>query len=340
MIDAYLASLGSRFQRHADRDAWLAFRAAAHRVGGTDATTLAGVGYEPLWSLWERHHGSTPATSDDKAELFAEGHLWEGVILDMYAERTGATVRGMDGTTITDADDPWAYASLDALAYDPHALSPLGAVDAKTNRKINSRDMHDATISAWYPGATALIPEVYAVQGYHYLDCTDLPWIDFAILCAPAWWLGPSTSILQLAEQIPPHAALDAALAGVRRKASKRLRIVRIMRDEGTQGSLRAKVRELRQRHIIEGEPPAVDHTDACRRHVGRRTGDKLQRATADQEATARMLRSNRAMAAGAATVAKRQRNELAASMTGRKLVGDGWSISRSANGRITLTGL
>ncbi len=337
MIDTYLESLGQRFQRHADRAAWLAFRAAGHRVGGTDATTLAGVGYEPLWSLWERHHGQTPATSADKAELFAEGHLWEPVILDLYAEHTGSEVRGMDGTTIADADDPWGYASLDALACDH---GEVGAVDAKTNRKIDSRDMQNAIIAQWNDTAALCIPEVYAVQGYHYLDCTGLPWIDFAILCAPAWWLGPSSRVLRIGERHPDDPFVQAEVAAVRREAGKRLRIVRIMRDDGTQAALRGTVRDLRQHHIIDGEPPEIDHSDACRRHVGRPTGEGVQRATDDQDIAARRLRSERRMAAASATTAKRIRHGLVGSMTGRKLVGDGWSITKSANGRITLKGL
>ena len=94
---------------------WLAFRRT--HIGSSDAAVIAGESpYTSAIELYGEKVDGPGEIPEDKATLFRVGHHMEGLILDLYQERTSRKIRR--GRVLESRELPWLSASLDAEAAD------------------------------------------------------------------------------------------------------------------------------------------------------------------------------------------------------------------------------
>ncbi len=351
-IAAWLASRGPLLQRLDSRADWEAARSAGHRIGGSDVATLLGIGFESPWSLWLRAQGHE-APGGSKAQLFAEGHVWEPFILELYAEATGSAVHPMADTLCIDPVDPWAVGSLDALVWGDRHQGPrgqvvpgepsqevIGIVDAKTDR-TGEHIRASGAIDRWGDDSEDLLSPIYASQMYHYLEITGLPWCDVAAVCLPPWTITEGADLLDAAASLSEHPpGLQRMLARLRERAAKALRVVRVMRDPAMQGTIRREVGKRRQAWLIDGQEPPKDWSPACRRGVADPGNKAVKRATYEQaEAAAAIVRGRRELKARDRAL-RTEENEFISRMNARKLTGAGWSVTQTKNRQLRMSGI
>lgn len=281
-----------------DRDGWLKARAEdAASISGSEAAAVLGVSpFASEWDVWRQKRGEAPAFSGNEATR--RGSRWEGVVLEEYADAAdakvvtpGALVGRSSATHVLLAhrEHAWLRQSPDAFA---ERNGELGQVEAKTARRGGDWSPEPGVvIERWDDSFAALIPSHIAVQAYVQLEVTGLPWNDVCALVPTGGWLG--------------------------------VRWVRVMRDAETQAALVERLGAWRERHLVAGEEPAVDGSDACTAHLASRfpRDEKLVRgATDDEAAMMRELHACRASKDAAEERAKALCNELIASAAGAKL--------------------
>ena len=333
-IRAWMASRGPLLQHLDSRAAWEAARETGHRVGGSTVPCLMGVGFESPWTLWLRASG-TPWPGPDKAALFAEGHAWEGFILDLYAEATGTVVHPLTDTLAIDPVDSWAVGSFDGLVFD----GELGGVDAKTDR-TGEHVLGSGVIEPGDDSSTLLAP-VYLCQMQHYLTVSGLPWWDVAAVCLPAPVITDGALLLTLAARLPEHPPeLTDLVARLRRRAASSLRIVRVMRDERAQDLLRRAVRDRRQRWLIDLEEPPIDDSTAARHAQARPGLAAVRRATPAQFNAAADLAWRRRQLDALEADYRTAQTTFIANMGARKIVGDSWTAVHTTNHQLRIRGL
>lgn len=129
----------------ADRATWLAERRKG--IGGSDASTIAGVGYGSLFELWLDKTGRVPEQPETPAMRF--GRLAEPLLREAFTAETGLDVRRVG--LLRSKARPWQQASLDGLTSDG------GILEMKTAGWRLGRD--------WADGQTADHAEVQLQHG-------------------------------------------------------------------------------------------------------------------------------------------------------------------------------
>ena len=241
------------------REQWLAYRGAEHRVSSTDVAAILGV--SPFASPWSVYAAKVEGVGRrwSPAELadLERGHKWEGRILEDYTDLTGRDVVRPGIAIIVHDDHPWAIASPDGWVFDAGnaGADPDGGVEAKTSRDESGWGPHGAEIRNWGLGSNAIIPPYYATQVYWCLAITGLPWWDVAVA-------------IPQARDFPE------------------VRAIRVWRDAETQQALLDQVGAWRERHLVGGEAPPIDGTDACAASLRRRfpTAAREKRAATGEE--------------------------------------------------------
>jgi predicted phage-related endonuclease len=223
------------------RAAWLAARNAVDTVGASEASIVLGVSpHGTPWSFWESKRSPK---KEKHGEALQRGHRWEPSVLAEYEDESKHQVLTPTAAVHAPSDQlivlsnprlPWLRQSPDAFALDG---KQLGQVEAKTAVRAQVwAPEHGVVIEHWDDAHADLVPPHYAVQGYTQLIVTDLPWVDLCALVPRGMWLG--------------------------------VRWVRLMRDESTQTQIEEALTEWRARHLIAGEPPDLDGSDACNRYL------------------------------------------------------------------------
>ena len=226
------------------REEWLAARRAPDTIGASEAAAVLGVSpFMTAWSFWEmkRH-----PQSEKRSEVLQRGHRWEPAVIAEYQDESehevltpGEAVRSERDALVTLSNPriPFIRQSPDSFALD---RGTLGQVEAKTALQAGVWSPEPGiVIDRWDDAHADLIPPHYAVQGYVQLIVTELDWVDLCALVPKGRWLG--------------------------------VRWVRLMRDVETQQQIEAALTEFRARHLIAGEPPALDGSDACNRYLARK---------------------------------------------------------------------
>lgn len=222
-----------RYQAFADRESWLAGR----RIGSSDIAKILGVstlkGATP-WSVWNRFHGVGRRSSATEDQV--RGHTWERTTLIQYGEGSPSIleVRGLPtehGLYLGPED--WATATPDAFALDHEA--GWGLVEAKTDRHASWKWGEPGTIEQWTEDAAQRVRPDYALQAYHQMWVLDAPWVDLVVL-------GPFYD----------------------------LRVFRLLRDHELEEQLVSTIRAWVERHIRNGEPPALDGSSDANRALSR----------------------------------------------------------------------
>jgi predicted phage-related endonuclease len=225
------------------RAAWLASRADRRVIGASEAAMALGVSpYGTAWSLWESKQGPT---AEKRGDQLQRGQRWESAVLAEYEDESGrevltpSTAVQLDGGIVVLANRrvPWLRETPDAFAIDRRG--ELGQVEAKTAVQAHVWSPEPGiVIERWDDAHASLIPPHIAIQGYVQLIVTDLPWVDVCALVPRGRWLT--------------------------------LRYVRLERDVDTQQQLESALTEWRERHLLHGEPPAVDGSEACNHYLAR----------------------------------------------------------------------
>jgi predicted phage-related endonuclease len=234
---------------YATRAEWLAARSQPDTIGASEAAIALGVSpYGTPWTLWERKRTTQ---ADTGSEVMQRGNRWESAVLAEYEDASGNAVcaagdpLGMGAlispptggriVMLESARLPWLRQTPDAFARD--RSGELGQVEAKT--AMQARDWTPEpglVIESWRDDYADLVPAHYAVQGYVQLIVSGLPWVDLCALVPRGMWLA--------------------------------VRYVRLQRDPETMDALELALTEWRQRHLVNGEPPELDGSDACNRYL------------------------------------------------------------------------
>lgn len=280
------------------RAAWLAARNGATTIGASDAAKVLGIGPYDCWSFWARKRDADVVEAEDTVATRRGKHM-ESAVLGFYGDESGNDVIqpgayfGQPGhlVTLANINFPWLRESPDAFARD--CEGELGHVEAKSAADGTTWTREKGiVIDRWEKGSESLLPPHYAIQAYVQLAVTELPWNDVCVLLM---------------------------------KSEPELRWVRLLRDESTQSAIVKALAAWREKHLIQGEPPPIDGSEACNRYLARHFTPAEKRAPriATPEEARKMRRIDRRRTYIAA--AKKQidvyTNELVVSAGAEKLV-------------------
>ena len=297
-----------------DRAAWLAARrqlpgscphtlTGHYRIGASDIGCILGRSpHGGPWDVWlDKREGRA---EEDNADM-AQGRRWERRVLEDYAEATGAEVvsgawlahvaRGsVEGTAAWTAGEhtlvrhpavPWATCSPDGFARvgeGPWCGVECKAVMDPGAAALWDEDRDGLIVTPGWEGAWPA-PLHYVLQVYWSLAVTDLPFWDLAAILMP-----------------------------------RRGRLVyhRFLDDEALQAALLEQVGAWRQRHLVEGEEPPVDDSEAAWSYYASRDhAAPLREASPEEAALAAELHRATQDEAAAKARKERVRNELGARM-------------------------
>ena len=163
-------------------------------------------------------------SSNDNSAM-ARGRRWERAVLFQYQEETGLKVQPYEHALWRHPRHSWATASLDATV-----VGESGAVEAKT-------DMSDARklwgesreVDRWTAECATFTRAEYATQAYWNAWVSGADYCDLVVL-TPFY----------------------------------ELRRFRLHADPEVFAALEEQIGAWHQRHVVEGDPPALDRSDAC----------------------------------------------------------------------------
>jgi putative phage-type endonuclease len=247
-----------------DRAAWLAARRGS--IGASSVAALLGLSpHRGPWDVWtelrtdaepEPERDDEPADGLDLADPLVWGTVVEPMVLALYARKVGAECRpvgdwlGAPGHLAITRHPrlSFLHASLDGLSLRD---GELGAVEAKTARQpwLWGRD-GAPTVDPDHPEAP--VPQHYYIQAQVQIACSGLPWCDVAALTGGT------------------------------------LRVYRLDREPSVIAGIEQAVATWYERHIVGGEEPDVDASDACVRYQRAKLGERrgvARAATVEEEA-------------------------------------------------------
>jgi len=229
--------------RHGSREAWLTWRGEAHRIGGTDACAILRQSpWAGPWDVWARHRGEATSAGPDAA-VAERGHELEPVGLARYARRTGADI-ALDLITVTHPEEPWAFASPDALIIVDGVVVGISEVKTVSRSDLGYlwvedepepswvRQLDGLVVPAWHSREAERLPSSWLTQIQWYLECIGVEWCDLVIV-------GPHVDDVQ---------------------------VLRVMRDREFGAAMLRSVRAWRARHLLGVEVPPLDGSDVCSR--------------------------------------------------------------------------
>lgn len=277
---------------YATRSDWEAGRGDGG-LGGSDIAAILGL--SPSHSEWDvfasRKLGVNPVHSAYTKALFARGHREEPRILEDYQVETGSVVAPVSNVIVDAATAPLSVSPDSFVRLE--GWSEWGVGEAKTDASPASRWGRSGTvIERWGPWARDIVREDYAAQCYAQLLATGL---DYAVICV--------------------------------RRSMDDLRHYTLFRDDALLERMADIVSEWWERHIVQGEPPENDGSEACARAKARiykpdpSREKKARQATDDEAAIAAKLAEVGAMI----DALKEREGRLKADLIDR--IGDGYGI-------------
>lgn len=324
-----------RARIYADRPSWLDARPGADgcNIGASELAILFGLSpYRSLWSLWQARRANRPLPDDDAEDCAgpeegeagdeelppedprARGQRWEHRVGEEYGAYTGRVAVpageafGARGALVSVQHPvlPWAWASPDFLTFDPD--EGLGVVETKTDVGRGWKWGRSGTVVDAM--SEDILPPHYHLQAMQLIACLDVAFCDVAVL------LG-----------------------------SYRFRWFRVRRNPAEEAQVLRRASEIRDRHLVRGDPPEVDDSDECAawyRAAYRGRDDGMRRAT-DEEVEDVLAIVARKEADARAKLA---RGRLLAAMKGLSCLvlpagplGEKRGVRRSATGRLTVYG-
>lgn len=246
-------------ETYATEAAWLAARQG--RVSATMVARILGLSaYGGPWDVWEDAQGQAPRQIENADQR--RGKVLESAVLRLYAAETGHHVcdpRAIWGgeRVLLVGPEGWEIQTPDAMAF----TGEWGQVEGKTDA-VGTGWGAAQVLPCWAEGSEDVVRPDYAVQCYWQMEVSGLPWVDLTVL-------------------LPRF----------------ELRTFRLCADADVQAALRDQIGEWRERHLVQGHPPALQPTGAARRYLARRFpgGEGLRPATAQESALVARLAYARA---------------------------------------------
>lgn len=265
-----------------DRATWLEWRRQG--IGGSDIAAIMGRSpWAGPWDVWcSKVHG---ADQPDRPELVT-GRRLERAVAE-YARDRMAEIRGVEPT---DLDlEPGRPIKVGILLGSPDFVVITGIEGGGPQPHVLLGQGLECKTARypdeqWGPDLSDQVPESYRLQVRWYLALTG----------AREWWLAVFFT------------------------AAHDWRLYRIERDLDEQRELVEFAETWWQRHVVGGEPPEVDASDACRDWlVGQSptARDEIRAATGDEEMLARDVHAAEQATKSLEAEAARARNRLRASM-------------------------
>lgn len=157
------------------RDEWLSTRKTG--IGGSD---IHHVFSEAPWGcarrLWFDKRDVPPDYPQEETAAMLRGTRLEGIVADLYAERTGRVVATTDGA-IVHPEHPWARVNIDR-EIEPQNGSGPGVLEIKTHAYWPFKKVQKEGLAA-----------AHILQLQHALLVTGYQWGAFAILHPDSWTL-------------------------------------------------------------------------------------------------------------------------------------------------------
>ncbi|MDE2102932.1 MAG: YqaJ viral recombinase family protein [Patescibacteria group bacterium] len=147
---------------------WHALRRTG--IGGTDAASIMGLGYQTPYDLWELKTGRRAPEDLSGLEAVRLGARLEAVVADEYADRAGAPLLHVR-ETLRRADKPWMFAHVDRTALT--ASGPVGI-------EIKTAGLVGVAGAEWGEDGSDEVPAGYLVQVQWYMAVTQ--WQLFRIV--------------------------------------------------------------------------------------------------------------------------------------------------------------
>lgn len=231
-----------------DRDTWLAGR----REGGLGSSDVAAIlGASPYRSPWdiyiERVLEHDKRVDARMEKLFKRGHREEPRVLEDFAEEVGAQVLPLQ-YVIVDGPTP-VSASIDSFVNLEGWGWGVG--EMKTDVSDATYGESGAVIETWTRDARAIVREDYAAQTYSEILASGL---DYGVLAV--------------------------------RRSLDDLRHYTFLADAALLERMRQRLEEWWDRHIVKGEPPDNDGSEACARAKERIYGGDGKRSKTTREAS------------------------------------------------------
>jgi predicted phage-related endonuclease len=166
-----------------------------------------------------------PRFDDKPTRAQARGHREEPRILEDHASATGNRVLGPLGLLVVYGKEPWMACTPDAFE---RCWDSWGVAEAKTDT-TPFRWGKSTIIEEWSEEASSIVREDYACQVYYQLACTGLEWGNLIV-----------------------KRHLDDQ------------RCYTLVRDPKLEAHMLGRIGAWWQKHIVEGEQPLLDDSDAC----------------------------------------------------------------------------
>lgn len=230
------------------------------RCGGSDVAAILGL------SPWRTpfdvwaEKSGLMPRSQEENPAQKRGRLMEQMVADWYAEETGWKVYAPVVQTVTGADD-WMVGSYDRLVHAPHGIFGLELKTAKRDDGWGP----DGAVATGLEAAT-ILPPYYATQVLWYLEVSGFDRWDVAVF-------------FTFGDEFRRHT---------------------VFRDVEQGAVLVARVREWWDRHIVGGERPDLDGSDAAQawvRSAFPEVRGELRMATGEESEIALQLREAEAWA-------------------------------------------
>lgn len=238
-----------------DRESWLAGRKAGG-LGSSDVAAILGASaHRSPWDVYLERVLERERPVDARTErYFKRGHREEPRVLEDLAEEVAATSVLPMQFVIVDGPAP-VSASIDSFVEIDQWGWGVG--EMKTDVSDANWGPSGAVIETWSPAARAVVREDYAAQTYSEILASGL---DYGVLAV--------------------------------RRSLDDLRHYFLVADPALLERMRQRLGEWWERHIVQGEPPENDGSEACARAKERIYGGarekKTRPATPDEVAIAR----------------------------------------------------
>lgn len=253
-----------------ERAAWLKERRDG--IGGSDVAAILGVSpWTDSFALWLDKTGQS---EDEDNQTLARGRVIEPVLRLRYASEPLPWFDGKEPPEVREVGlqvgrEPWMLGSPDALVGDD------GGWEGKTS---NDKGLWGEHGSVRTTRDNDVMPLYYAVQVAWYLEVKERDWWDVSCAFVP---YEADRLIRAMLRQ-----GIDRDIAGAAILDVSEVRHYRILRDPDFGARLVARVREWRQRHLVEGVPPDLTGSDAAFSWLQRYFPDALEplRSPSDEE--------------------------------------------------------
>lgn len=216
------------------REEWLAGRRKG--LGSSDAPAIllpahSRPGYMSPWKVWR---SKVEGVEEEVESLFMDfGNRFERSVGEHVAAETGLVLT--DGGWYGNDDRPWMMASPDFWLAEPGCIGGLRYKNPLMLEGVEAKVIQNSASAAdWLPGSA---PPHVTIQAH---------WC-MAVTGAKRWHIA---ALLWFQQEFRHYV---------------------IEHDQAFQDRMIAKAHEWWEAHVVRGEPPPIDHTDACKEAVAAR---------------------------------------------------------------------